>query len=151
MTYHDHYVDEYGGDLSDPTQRCKHGTFIGTWAGPDYLCPACECPHNSFDADGECTDGCGYLANGEPAPRPAAVMCDYAETFTDWDGTRGEYACTETARHSLILAPRGEREVAHFCTTHMTQVIGTINLRDGELWLGEDTRLLDVRVGEVVS
>ena len=32
----------FDGDLSDPSQRCEHGTFIGSWWGPDYMCGACE-------------------------------------------------------------------------------------------------------------
>lgn len=32
----------YDGDLNDPKQYCKHGTFIGSWWGPDYLCGLCE-------------------------------------------------------------------------------------------------------------
>jgi len=32
----------YDADHDDPRQYCIHGTFIGSWWGPDYLCPACE-------------------------------------------------------------------------------------------------------------
>jgi len=32
----------YDGDTNNPSQYCKHGTFIGSWWGPDYLCQACE-------------------------------------------------------------------------------------------------------------
>lgn len=32
----------YDADLTDPRQRCEHGTFIGSWWGPDYLCQWCE-------------------------------------------------------------------------------------------------------------
>jgi hypothetical protein len=35
MTAHDE-------DYDDPRQRCQHGTFIGSWWGPDYLCGRCE-------------------------------------------------------------------------------------------------------------
>ena len=46
MTYEDNpYFEgvlEYDGDLHDPKQRCEHGTFIGSWWGPDYLCHWCE-------------------------------------------------------------------------------------------------------------
>lgn len=34
--------DKYDWDLNDDRQRCKHGTFIGSWAGPDLMCHACE-------------------------------------------------------------------------------------------------------------
>lgn len=32
----------YDGDMSDDSQYCQHGTFIGSWWGPDYLCGECE-------------------------------------------------------------------------------------------------------------
>jgi len=32
----------YDADVSDPRQYCRHGTFIGSWWGPDYLCSMCE-------------------------------------------------------------------------------------------------------------
>ena len=32
----------YDADVADPSQYCRHGTFIGSWWGPDYLCGACE-------------------------------------------------------------------------------------------------------------
>jgi hypothetical protein len=32
----------YDGDLSDPSQRREHGTFTGSWWGPDYMCGMCE-------------------------------------------------------------------------------------------------------------
>ena len=33
---------DYDGDTSDASQYCVHGTFIGSWWGPDYLCGWCE-------------------------------------------------------------------------------------------------------------
>lgn len=35
-------ADKYDWDLNDKSQRCKHGTFIGSWAGPDIMCVGCE-------------------------------------------------------------------------------------------------------------
>jgi hypothetical protein len=32
----------YDADVSDPRQYCRHGTFIGSSWGPDYLCGKCE-------------------------------------------------------------------------------------------------------------
>jgi hypothetical protein len=32
----------YDADLGDRSQYCKHGRFIGSWWGPDYICGACE-------------------------------------------------------------------------------------------------------------
>jgi hypothetical protein len=32
----------YDADHQDDSQYCKHGTFIGSWWGPDYLCGWCE-------------------------------------------------------------------------------------------------------------
>jgi len=37
MSFGDH--DE---DMSDQRQFCIHGTFIGSWWGPDYMCGYCE-------------------------------------------------------------------------------------------------------------
>lgn len=33
-----YYDENYG----DPRQYCRHGSFIGSWWGPDYLCGQCE-------------------------------------------------------------------------------------------------------------
>lgn len=32
----------YDADHDDERQFCEHGTFIGSWWGPDYLCQWCE-------------------------------------------------------------------------------------------------------------
>lgn len=32
----------YDADFGDRSQYCRHGTFIGSWWGPDYMCPYCE-------------------------------------------------------------------------------------------------------------
>lgn len=32
----------YDEDYNDPRQRCRHGSFIGSWWGPDYMCGWCE-------------------------------------------------------------------------------------------------------------
>lgn len=34
--------DEYDWDQSDDSQYCQHGTFTGSWWGPDLLCQWCE-------------------------------------------------------------------------------------------------------------
>lgn len=34
--------DEYDWDRNDDSQYCEHGTFIGSWWGPDILCLHCE-------------------------------------------------------------------------------------------------------------
>ncbi len=34
--------DEFDWDQSDDSQHCKHGTFIGSWWGPDLMCWFCE-------------------------------------------------------------------------------------------------------------
>jgi hypothetical protein len=36
------YGDEYDWDRNDKSQYCVHGTFIGSWWGPDILCGKCE-------------------------------------------------------------------------------------------------------------
>lgn len=33
---------DYDEDFGDERQWCQHGTFIGSWWGPDYLCGLCE-------------------------------------------------------------------------------------------------------------
>lgn len=43
----------YDADVSDPSQYCRHGTFIGSWWGPDYMCGACESGYEPSD---------GYMA-----------------------------------------------------------------------------------------
>lgn len=35
-------MTNYDEDYNDPGQRCVHGTFVGSWWGPDYLCGWCE-------------------------------------------------------------------------------------------------------------
>jgi hypothetical protein len=40
----------YDADVSDPSQYCRHGTFIGSWWGPDYMCGACESGEEPVDA-----------------------------------------------------------------------------------------------------
>lgn len=32
----------YDADHDDPRQFCEHGTFMGSWWGPDYMCGWCE-------------------------------------------------------------------------------------------------------------
>jgi hypothetical protein len=32
----------YDADFGDPKQYCRHGTWIGSWWGPDILCGKCE-------------------------------------------------------------------------------------------------------------
>ena len=34
--------DEFDWDREDDSQYCEHGTFIGSWWGPDLLCVQCE-------------------------------------------------------------------------------------------------------------
>lgn len=40
---------DHDEDPNDSRQYCKHGTFIGSWWGPDYLCGWCE--DGTSDAD----------------------------------------------------------------------------------------------------
>jgi hypothetical protein len=42
MTEDYEYGDEYDWDRNDKSQYCEHGTFIGSWWGPDLLCGKCE-------------------------------------------------------------------------------------------------------------
>jgi hypothetical protein len=34
--------DEFDWDQSRDDQHCQHGTFIGSWWGPDLMCQWCE-------------------------------------------------------------------------------------------------------------
>ena len=34
--------DQWDWDITDDSQYCKHGKFIGSWWGPDILCGHCE-------------------------------------------------------------------------------------------------------------
>ncbi len=34
--------DDNEEDMNIQTVYCKHGTYIGTWDGPDYMCNFCE-------------------------------------------------------------------------------------------------------------
>jgi hypothetical protein len=35
-------ADDQRDNLSYDDTHCEHGTFVGGWAGPDYLCGYCE-------------------------------------------------------------------------------------------------------------
>jgi hypothetical protein len=54
----------YDADVSDPSQYCRHGTFIGSWWGPDYTCGACESGYEPTD---------GYLEWRNRKRRIAAI------------------------------------------------------------------------------
>ena len=43
----------YDADHDDPRQYCEHGTFIGSWWGPDYLCHWCEMGYSRAEFDAE--------------------------------------------------------------------------------------------------
>ena len=34
--------DRFDFDHADDSQHCEHGTFVGSWWGPDILCGWCE-------------------------------------------------------------------------------------------------------------
>lgn len=42
-------MTSYDEDRSDERQYCVHGTFIGSWWGPDYLCGYCEMGVTTYD------------------------------------------------------------------------------------------------------
>lgn len=43
--------DEYDWDRNDRSQYCEHGTFIGSWWGPDILCGKCEMGDGPMNMD----------------------------------------------------------------------------------------------------
>lgn len=45
------YGDEWDWDKNDPRQYCKHGTFIGSWWGPDLMCWKCEIGEDEVETD----------------------------------------------------------------------------------------------------
>jgi len=40
--YDDQMTAVEDGLVSYDSTHCKHGTFVGGWAGPDYMCGYCE-------------------------------------------------------------------------------------------------------------
>lgn len=53
MTITDDYTesDRWDWDQSDESQHCEHGTFIGSWWGPDILCHWCEAGISADEAE----------------------------------------------------------------------------------------------------
>lgn len=47
------YGDEWDWDRNDKSQYCVHGTFIGSWWGPDILCGRCEMGDEPYDSNRE--------------------------------------------------------------------------------------------------
>src|SRR5210317_2672780 len=56
----------YDEDVNDLRQYCHHGTFIGSWWGPDYMCAHCEYDekdpslNDKLDAINNSIDRIGY-------------------------------------------------------------------------------------------
>lgn len=36
------YLEELEGYRAAGSERCEHGTYVGSWWGPDYICGGCE-------------------------------------------------------------------------------------------------------------
>lgn len=49
----------FDADVTDPSQYCRHGTFIGSWWGPDYMCHMCEMGYECCEGDG-CSNWVGH-------------------------------------------------------------------------------------------
>lgn len=90
----------YDADVGDPSQYCKHGTFIGSDWGPEYLCGRCE------DGVGVCAD-CGI--DLLPPSMCGAIPAGYGYLGTD--DTPGRYSETyhltlcalcEDARNAVV-------------------------------------------------
>lgn len=65
---------------------CKHGTYVGDWAGPDYICGACEdglCVHYEKVSGfaWEDTDGCARCGIA-PRPRSVASLAESSRIAT---------------------------------------------------------------------
>ena len=109
---------DYGEDLSDPHQRCMHGTFIGTPWGPDYICGPCE-------------DGATVLTtvtrerwtvalsgtDKDGAPFAAEIVCHSAESAAATARQFGEFpnvtaqACVEAYDVDVWVTPEDDRFV----------------------------------------
>ena len=114
------YVDDWGGDLNDPSQRCKHGTFIGSWAGPDYLCHYCEL---------------GY----DPEPEPPTPGCE-------WDD---EGDCCQDARHSVDIEDAFGTARWNYCSDHMSKLFDMVTVDEYDrMWL-PGAEVTKVNVGKL--
>lgn len=53
MTHDTDYTeaDRWDWDTNDDRQYCEHGTFIGSWWGPDILCQWCEAGISAPEAE----------------------------------------------------------------------------------------------------
>lgn len=86
----------YDADISDPSQRCKHGTFIGSSWGPDYLCHQCEMGYNTLtpitfnrigiifiEADGDVRRSDGERKDYTPPRFLRSAVNEFHEDFKD--------------------------------------------------------------------
>ena len=124
----------YDGDLNDSSQRCKHGTFIGSWWGPDYLCGACE-----MGEDWE-----------PPEPEPE---CEWIDHGHDMDGSHAAFGCPELARHSVELEDATDYWHMNLCSRHMAALFDTDTFHvddDKQLWLDNLTHVASINIGKVV-
>lgn len=122
----------YDGDLNDPKQRCRHGTFIGSWWGPDYLCLQCELGDEYGD---------------EP---PTVPMCDHEDRGPDYDGTTATFPCGAEARHTLVSEDALGQTWNHLCPKHLHLWLTDCTEQDDRLYLDPNTTIDQVFIGRIV-
>lgn len=64
---------------------CKHGTYVGGWAGPDYLCGACEMGADTLVSVTEYRCSIRGDSNGKPIRWDGRWFADKAEAQADAD------------------------------------------------------------------
>lgn len=140
----------YDGDTNDPKQHCRHGTFIGSWWGPDILCGACEM--------GDEDEAEWAAAQAAEAAKP---RCQWSVDMPSMDGEGfdHEYTCSDAAYDTLVVKCHFNPDPPHtpytehlvMCREHAVAVLEDSRV-DGEvLRLGPDITLDHVLIAKVVT
>lgn len=103
---------DFGEDMSDPRQFCMHGTFVGTWWGPDYICGLCEDGATLLTQVGR--ERWTVVLSGTDksgAPLSAEIVCHSAESaamtvrqFSEFPNVTAE-ACVEIYAEDVWVVP----------------------------------------------
>jgi hypothetical protein len=97
----------YDADISDPGQYCRHGTFIGSWWGPDYMCFKCEMGYRNCDECGVETfsdddrDDAPRLIWSPLSERTLCLSCRRREIAAQRNTTFTTYTAVESAIRRL--------------------------------------------------
>lgn len=76
--YDDQMQGIAAGVLTHDETHCKHGTFIGHWAGPDYMCFYCEMGVDPVDETGYDGDAAGGSQSSR-TPLPSGATSSEAQ------------------------------------------------------------------------